>query len=1649
MKDMKGLLLYLGLGLLSALAAQAQQPDFDLYFANNVTDVANFDDIRKPDSGLTWTKVQTASGDMSGNYAEVEKVKEMLSSTRKKWLADQKMFWTMRDHSLLCFHIDDPHPTPAGYEVLLHNNKGDSIVLAASNYFFVNLPRQSDPYEMKVYRTGDPEHCYRFRYFIEDWDNDRLYIFQLDQRRQATGKNYVLECVVGSMDEDGEMQTTTTNLELQSTSFQSFYVPEKENLVDVILNDNGNRLRLDKTKLHTGIDLNNRFSFMELSNDFYLDKHENREFMNFNWVGSGLYEKYDTLYLSVWNDKARILSNITCHVVTVDADGQPADNIGAKYVGYDKTRKAHKILTMGKPAYIEVISRGYLPTIFKYEGAADAETGIVSEARCIANLTLRSGNVTSDGITISNQNFLSMKDEKVIIVRGGEDHALCTIDPIDLSAYVQADTLSYFEDAAQQYPKILNNRKVTRYAKMQVAFTRPAGTAAPESRLIATDIKSYKTFEATNKQVTVVDANRYKSFTYDYYYVDFDLVDVIPVGSVCSIALKSNELSYNQFPYLFNVRISRDEEKKKAEDEVNENWVGDSKGAGGFADAGIDLRLPFDFKMNFKPVSVSSSFVYNLRKNSCSLKINVAFNRGEAEGESKKVSQAREEVKNLEKYNYMSDDGSRSVGAVGSDVKFDDWIYKDIDDIFNVSSKRIGTGWFGGARMAFLLPNFDFSHFQVQEVAGQIGYGVGMFWGNLSDNPKFKPLAGILKKVEKYVSFSGCAEASAQLDFGIKSFDPSGNNPMSSTTMGYFAQFSAKASAGATLSLHTPKEIAGYDISWAFNINAGLRFGGKLGFEAGIAGPFDSYVPGMGVRLVGLVVGQAFINVKTFFCAFSANAGFHLGGQLLIPDNPHNPFHSGFPYWLNEGKARPLNLLYHKLPAPKPSEFGEVLVNDVAIDANPHFLDEQNVVFNDLKTIDNYNDDQVSLINTTTSTIEPLSIVGTTATNHMRSKRGEPEVVVFEQKAGTMSDEDVKADDAVERSFKLPSYIRATMRNKGGEWVSTNITEPNEDPGKQDIKPVVTIQKDGHAAVIYQHGAHVAIDPSVPLDTIGNVMFKGQLMLKTYDGTSWSEPTPLYFPLDNNHLITAYDLLMRNDTVLVAANLISNEIGKPVLRYASKPLASSTVTYTDDEIVPDQFMMHRVGMNAIIGMVYEATDSVPDIYIRTLAMSGKHDGLPGGSLNTGYKMPGRVKIVCDRDAVDVNDFAVLWTELNNVYRSDDGTESYTDNLCTMLNASRIHIGETLHLTDPITVGCELDSLVMTDFDGVLDDAHISVVYTLGNPETGAGLIMHNDKYFHNSCETEVSYERSALLGSSNLPVNVSIRNTGTSPIKGATVHINGTDFPIDDVYVSPAKQQNYTVLYPIDDDFNGYLSTSVTVEYNNIFKIKAHPRHRAMNYVRQSYAAPRTRIMVEDIECNVVSHSIEDGVNTFVVELIDHRTLPDDLAVRVGVYAHPSVAEPLDDTAEEIVHGTDFVQMGDQRKAYTTIAVRGITEPLKAFVTCHVFDPNDSETTTSSIRNLHATENPHLVNLFPYADPTRIVRPEAEGEGTDHRIQVASEDAGVRLTSLNSGEDVRIFNTAGFMVYKQEAKGSTLFVPLAQHGIYVLSTENEVFKFKY
>ena len=1055
---------------------------------------------------------------------------------------------------------------------------------------------------------------------------------------------------------------------------------------------------------------------------------------------------------------------------------------------------------------------------------------------------------------------------------------------------------------------MLDNKPIERFAKLQVAFSRPKGTGAPDCQLFTTDISSNAVREATDKEITTILAVDYPTFTYDYYYVDFNLLDVIPVGSVCSALVKSGNYTYDQFPFLQNMHLDREENKKQVSNEVNDKYTGDNSGGDGFADAGWDLRMPFQFKYSFKPVTVSMSFIADIRKHMNKILVNIQFNRNDKPDESEKVTGARDEMKEIEKYNDFDINDNVRESIIGEDKSFEGWIYDDIDDIFNISSKRIGVGFYGGAKMSFVTPNYKMRYFKVAEASGQIGYGVGMFWSNLQDNPKLKYLKKVMDLL-KGPYFSACAEANAQLDFGIKSFTPNEPEVMSSKSMGYFAHISTKATAGATLGFLLPDQILGLDIAWLCNFHAGLQFGGKLGFQCGIEGPFDNITPGAGARLTAMLVGNAFISVKALLVSWSAKAGFHLGGQLLIPDNPRNPFHSKFPYWLLDTKARKVGQVYSPLRAPAAGELGRQLVSDVAIDANPHFTDSLTVIYNDLQRPDNYNDDRITAINTVEGRTGVVSTLGTSATNHMRSKHGEREIVVYEQKGRQITDEEVNSDDAVAISFNMPTYIAAAMRTSTGEWQRMNVTEPDEDPGMVDTKPVVTVQDDGHAACIYLHGTVYAADANMPLDTLSNVRYKGQLMLRTYDGTRWSNPTPLYFPIDENHTISQYDLLMRGDTVLVAANIKSPDFAHQVLRYASKSLASSKVTYSDDSYSPCQFMMQRVGKNAVLTMVYdETTDSLPEVLIRTLKMSGSDDNMLHSKLGVGYKRPGRVKIVCDREATNINDFAVLWTEANNVVRGDDGTNSYTDNICTMLNASRVHIGQTLQMV---------------------------------------------------------------------------------------------------------------------------------------------HPRRRAMSFVRQQYSKPRTRLTVADVECNVVSQSIEDGANTFVIELIDHDRLPSDCGVRVGVYAHPGISEPLDDTSEVLLQASDFVQMGDQRRAYATVSVGRISEPLQAYVNCHVQDLNVSTSNNyaSNITNRRSYENAALVILFPYDNPTRIVRPTVEGSSTNHRIQVTVADNGVNLSHLQPGESIRIFNTEGFMVFKQEAKCSTLFVPLSVHGVYVLGSNDEVFKF--
>ena len=1654
---------------LTALAAAAQ--DFKLYYAKNVSDVTQFsDNVDELAKQLEWKEV--ANNAIDGNQMEVYELKQMFASTRMKDLPDQQLFWRMRDHTLLCFRINDGSGRTGSYNVEVNygsNADGEPVTrsLTTSRYFFANVPMETKEMTVKVWKNSTP---IIFRYSLYDWDDQNLYLFQLDQKRQSTGDTYKMEYVTSYADADGEMQVQTNTLELQATKFQSFYLPEGHTLTDVFFlsgnKEEGDvKMRINLADIHPGVDLDRRFDIPRLTTKFILDKHENREMVNFNWLGTGLFEKYDTLYLKLFDADGNVIDYADIHVHRVDGQGRKVNDSKLTYLGYDEESEQHQILTYGHPAYIEILAPGCLPTLFRYKGAADAGSKIVSEDLCSAKLTLRESDVSDGDIAISEQHLRQLHDMGIVVARKGTDYVVCDVLEFDLASKLPIDTLCYMDNAGNDYPKIYNNNPTDRLAQMEVVFSSPKSNvpAAPTCSITATELKSHQQHVATDQEVTVVAASEFTNFKRDYYFVRLSLVDVVPRNTPCSLTLTTPSTSYSSFPIMFNAWLDPDQQKEEAEKKSEEmttppdNTKDVAKANG---EAQLGFAFPTTFKFSLGPMKMKTGLTMDFSKQTINMFVSGAYTYQNSDEDKPYLSKARENAKNLQNYNYQkmqtnpnSKGQSKEVDGSLTDIKlkYEDWVLKESASIFDVTAPHVGFYFGGGFKLALQTPMTDFSRFQLQELSGFVEGGAGIVWTPDATGGTLGKVVDLLKTVRLVPDIGFVFDTNLRFDFGVKSFDPKMEHSMDWKNFGPFANLTRSTRHGAWMTVRTRKSALG-------SLQFGFRGGVKGAIQGGVAFPMDFSKFGGGGRLMLLGIAEAFVDVHAVIFHFSASAYGRVGKQWLWPDNDHNPFHQKFPYWLHSS-TRTVGNSFRTLRAPEPSALGTALITDVAVNANPHFLDDGRVVYNNLNLPKNYNDDQVTLLDIAQNTTTTLSAVGTSASQHARSKRGQHEVVVWQQLTQTVNNNEVTDANSVAINNELVKHtqIKAVVRQADGTWKPSDVTP---DDGYTDQQPVVTIQDDGKAACIYQHGLMKLIDETESPDSAMNHHLVGQLMLRTYDGNTWSEPTRL-FDIDPTHQPTYYDLFMRGDTVLVGMSMTNEDFSRSYFQYASKPLHSSVVSYVDEELNPSSFFMNRVGRHAVIAMVYERPDSTHEAYVKTLSMDGHPDGHAGCDLGLSQSTPSRVKINCDRSDDDTSDFAVLWTETNNIVRDPAEGNTANNNMGTVLNASRIHLSSTPAVTYPLTVGGDFTNessntnLFLTDFDGHLSDDRINVVYTLSDAKSGGAIIMHNEKYFTNSFESDVTYTREALLGSSELPVYVIIRNTGTSAIKSATVTINGQAISIADSFVPPLAQKVFTVQYPIPENFDGYMASNVEVEYANVFKSRVQKGRRgapARNLLRQSKGFDAEHIAIGDIDCNVVNRQVDDnGTNTFTVELIDRssRGLIPGTVVLVGVFLHPMMTETLTGESQTIVLAENFHQMGGVRKAYAKVRVHGITEPVAAYIVPHIADLTSDEEGIEVIKNIRASRNAPYVNLFPSADPTKIVRPTLSKEPQGHRVIVKQEADGIRLTQLGDGQEVRLFTALGIPVYIGKADNN-VFIPLGNsHGVYILSAGGEVFKFNY
>ena len=199
--------------LLGMTTLQVSAQDFKLYFANNVTDVVDFNNIESTSSELNWREVKNK--ELAGNVVEVDAVKQMFASADVKYRAQQRQFWRMRDHCLLCFRIDDNSEGANSYQVEVEDTIGRPKAITVNRFFFLNVMRQENPVSVKVWSTDNPDNAINFKYYVADWDDSNLYTFQLDSKRQLDNEVYSLEYRYSYVDQDGTYQVESRQLALR------------------------------------------------------------------------------------------------------------------------------------------------------------------------------------------------------------------------------------------------------------------------------------------------------------------------------------------------------------------------------------------------------------------------------------------------------------------------------------------------------------------------------------------------------------------------------------------------------------------------------------------------------------------------------------------------------------------------------------------------------------------------------------------------------------------------------------------------------------------------------------------------------------------------------------------------------------------------------------------------------------------------------------------------------------------------------------------------------------------------------------------------------------------------------------------------------------------------------------------------------------------------------------------------------------------------------------------------------------------------------------------------------------------------------------------------------------------------------------------
>ena len=214
-----------------------------------------------------------------------------------------------------------------------------------------------------------------------------------------------------------------------------------------------------------------------------------------------------------------------------------------------------------------------------------------------------------------------------------------------------------------------------------------------------------------------------------------------------------------------------------------------------------------------------------------------------------------------------------------------------------------------------------------------------------------------------------------------------------------------------------------------------------------------------------------------------------------------------------------------------------------------------------------------------------------------------------------------------------------------------------------------------------------------------------------------------------------------------------------------------------------------------------------------------------------------------------------------------------------------------------------------------------------------------------------------------------------------------------------------------------------------------------------------------DVSCQLLSQTMEGAVNKLYVEVTDNSAnrLNENFSVHVGLYPNSVADVPLSSASEMILKASDFEEVAGQRKAYVELIAENLEEETEAWLRARVYNDRIAETLTGEeddpldaiVENLSWRDNLHLITLLPSELDDATGMPVVTKDLSQRKVQVTRQEKGVLVTGLEQGDFVRIFDAAALPVYQHSQPSNSVFVPLTRHGVYLLSTGQEVFKFTF